>query len=74
MKYLVKLSAVYPKPIRENDKDNIFAVSCGLRQGISLDLFLFVILFDFLPSRTNVEKNVVDADDLALISNNQAAD
>ena len=74
MKYLVKISAIHPKPIREIEKDNTFAVSCGLRQECSLDLFLFFILFDFLPSRTNVEKNVVYADGLALISDNQAID
>ena len=68
MKYLENLSAVQHKPIRENDKNKIFAVSCGLRQECFLDLFLSVILFDFLPSRINVEKNVVYADDLARIS------
>ena len=43
-----------------------------MRQGCSLDLFLFVILFGFHPSKNNVEKNVVYADDLALITDNQS--
>ena len=67
------IEALHTKPIGKLDKDNSFVVNRGVRQGCILGPLLFIILFDFLLSKTSGEKrNFAYADDLALTSDNQA--
>ena len=67
------IEALYAKPIGKLEKDNTFDVNRGVRQRCVLGPLLFIILFEFLLSKTSGEKrNFAYADDLALISDNQA--
>ena len=66
------VEVLHAKLIGKLDKDNSFVVNRGLRQWCVLGPRLFIILFDFLLSKTSGEKKFAYADDLALISDNQA--
>ena len=67
------IEALHTKPIGKLDKENTFVVNQGVRQGCVFGPLLFIIVFDFLLSKTSGEKrNFAYADDLALISDNHA--